>query len=76
MLCFSLSTQGPLVDSSGESGFNSIKTGSSVTPDPIKLLAPVHDHGMNDNATEDNRGEGQRHGTLESGRRDCETLWH
>lgn len=41
-----------------------------MTPDPIKLLAPVHDHGMNDNATEDNRGEGQRHGTLESGRRD------
>lgn len=43
-----------------------------MTPDPIKLLAPVHDHGMNDNATEDNRGEGQRHGTLESGGRDSD----
>lgn len=32
---------------------HSIKTGNSVTSDPIKLLAPVHDHDVNDNATEE-----------------------
>lgn len=67
MLCLVFSTHGPLVDSWGESSFNSIKTGSSVTPDPIKLLAPVHDHDVNDNATEDNCRDRKKHGTLESG---------
>lgn len=51
MPCFEFSIHEPLADSWGEGSFNSIKTGSSVTPDPIKLLAAVHDHDMNDNAT-------------------------
>ena len=60
MLCLVFSTHGQLVDSRGEDGLNSIKTGSSVTPDPIKLLAPVRDHDVNDNATEDNRRDRRR----------------
>lgn len=45
----------------GETGsFNSIKTGSSVTPDPIKLLASVHNHDVNHNTTEDR----QKHDAL------------
>lgn len=66
MLCFRFPTHGPLVDSWGESSFNSIKTGSLVTPDPIKHLAPVHDHDVNDNATEDNCKDRQKHDTLKS----------
>lgn len=48
-----------LIDSWGENSFNSIKSGSSVTPDPIKLLALVHNHDVNGNATKDNLGERQ-----------------
>lgn len=48
-----------LIDSWGENGFNSIKTGSLVTPDPIKLLALVHNHDVNDNTTKDNLGDRQ-----------------
>lgn len=69
MPCFEFSTQDPLADSRGESSFNSIKTGSSVTTDPIKLLAAVHDHDMNDNTTKDNWKDRQKHDTLESGGR-------
>lgn len=47
---FQISTHEPLGDSRVRSGFNSIKTGSSVTPDPIKLLAAVRHHDMNNNA--------------------------
>ena len=75
MLCSVFSTHGPLRDSRGESGFNSIKTGSSVTPDPIRLLAGVHDHDVNDNASGDNRRDRQEHDTLESGSSDGD-LWH
>lgn len=69
MPCFEFSIHEPLADSWGEGSFNSIKTGSSVTPDPIKLLAAVHDHDMNDNATKDNWRDRQKHDTLESGGR-------
>lgn len=68
MGCFVFSTHGPLVDFWGESSFNSIKTGTLVTPDPIKLLAGVHDHDVNDNATEDNCRNRQKNDTLQSGR--------
>lgn len=48
---FQISTHEPLGDSRVQGGFNSIKTGSSVTPDPIKLLAAVCHYDMNNNAT-------------------------
>lgn len=64
MLSLVFSTHGLLVDSWGGKGFNSIKTGSSVTPDPIKLLAPLRDHDVNDNATEDKCRDRQKHDTL------------
>lgn len=60
------------LDSWGANSFNSIKTGSWVTPDPIRLLAPVHDHDVNDNATEDNHRDGRKHDKLEAGRQDCD----
>lgn len=55
---FQISIHEPLGDSRVESGFISIKTGSSVTPDPIKLLAAVCHHDMNNNAT---KLEGWKH---------------
>lgn len=57
-----------MADSWGDSSYNSVNSGSSVTPERIKLLAPVHDHAMNDNATEDISRDRQKHDTLESGR--------
>lgn len=53
-----ISTHEPLGDSRVQRGFNSIKTGSSVTPDPIKLLAAVRHHDMNNNAA---KLEGWKH---------------
>lgn len=53
-----ISTHKPLGDSEVLIGFNSIKTGSSVTPDPIKLLAAVCHRDMNNNAT---KLEGWKH---------------
>lgn len=66
MPCFESSTHESLADSWGESSFNSIKTGSSVTPDPIKLLAVVHHRDMNDNTAKDNWKEREKHDTLET----------
>lgn len=66
MPCLIFPTHEPSVDSRGDSGFSSIKTGSSVTPDPIKLLAAVHDHDMNNNATKDDWKARQKHDTLQT----------
>lgn len=38
-----------------------------MTPDPIKVLALVHKHDVNDNATEDNCRERQKRDNTESG---------
>lgn len=46
---FQIFTDEPQGDSGVQSGFNSIKTESSVTPDPIKLLAAVRHHDTNNN---------------------------
>lgn len=50
----------PAADSKGERRFNSIKSGSCVTPDPIRLLAAVHEPDLHDNVARDSRRDRQR----------------
>lgn len=55
---FKFSTRVPVADSRGERRFNSIKSGSCVTPDPIRLLAAVHEPDPHDNVARDSWRDG------------------